>query len=94
MNTNIKKIDNDLEDILFKDAKNNSKLKDVYGSFLNLREGYNNCQKNIIEVSIQKAKLNELQSQMEDYKEKIQNYDIKQLTEQIELLKNANKEKK
>ena len=93
MNATIKKVDNDIEDILFKDAKNNSKLKDVYTAFMNLRNGYNTCQKNIIEVSIQKNKLNELNNQLEDYKEKIQNYDIKQLTEQIELLKQANKGK-
>lgn len=93
MNANIKRVDNDLEDILFKDAKNNSKLKDVYSAFMNLREGYNTCQKNIIEVSIKKNKLNELNNQVDDYKEKIQNYDIKQLNEQIELLKQANKGK-
>ena len=93
MNATIKKVDNDLEDIIFKDAKNNSKLKDVYTAFINLREGYNTCQKNIIEVSIQKNKLTELNNQVDDYKEKIQNYDVKQLTEQIELLKQANKGK-
>ncbi len=93
MNANIKKVDNDIEDILFKDAKNNPKLKDVYTAFMNLREGYNTCQKNIIEVSIKKNKMNELNNQVEDYKEKIQNYDIKQLNEQIELLKQANKGK-
>ena len=93
MNANIKRVDNDLEDILFKDAKNNSKLKDVYSAFMNLREGYNTCQKNIIEVSIKKNKLNELNNQVDDYKEKIQNYDINQLKEQIQLLKQANKGK-
>ena len=93
MNATIKKVDNDLEDIIFKDAKSNAKLKDVYSAFLKLREGYNTCQKNIIEVSIQKYKMNELSNQVGDYKEKIQNYDIKQLTEQIELLKQANKGK-
>ena len=93
MNATIKKVDNDLEDIIFKDAKSNSKLKDVYSAFIHLREGYNTCQKNIIEVSIQKNKLNELTNQVDDYKEKIQNYDIKQLSEQIELLKQANKGK-
>ena len=93
MNATIKKVDNDLEDIIFKDAKNNSKLKDVYTAFMTLRDGYNKCQKNIIEVSIQKHKLTELSNQVDDYKEKIQNYDIKQLTEQIELLKQANKGK-
>ena len=93
MNATIKKVDNDLEDILFKDAKSNPKLKDVYTAFMKLREGYNTCQKNIIEVSIQKYKMNELTNQVGDYKEKIQNYDVKQLTEQIELLKQANKGK-
>ena len=93
MNASIKKVDNDLEDIIFKDAKSNSKLKDVYTAFIKLREGYNTCQKNIIEVSIQKNKLTELNNQVDDYKEKIQNYDVKQLTEQIELLKQANKGK-
>ncbi len=91
MNATIKKVDNDIEDILFKDAKSNPKLKDVYTAFMKLREGYNTCQKNIIEVSIQKYKMNELTNQVGDYKEKIQNYDVKQLTEQIELLKQANK---
>ena len=93
MNTTIKSVDNDLEDIMFKDAKSNPKLKEVYTAFMHLRDGYNTCQKNIIEVSIQKNKNNELSNQVEDYKEKIQNYDIKQLTEQIELLKQANKGK-
>ena len=93
MNTTIKSVDNDLEDIIFKDAKSNPKLKEVYTAFMNLRDGYNACQKNIIEVSIQKNKNSELSNQVEDYKEKIQNYDIKQLTEQIELLKQANKGK-
>jgi chromosome segregation ATPase len=93
MNTTIKSVDNDLEDIIFKDAKSNPKLKDVYTAFMHLRDGYNACQKNIIEVSIQKNKNSELSNQVEDYKEKIQNYDIKQLTEQIELLKQANKGK-
>ena len=93
LNGTIKRVDNDLEDIIFKDAKSNAKLKDVYSAFMNLREAYNTCQKNIIEVSIQKNKLNELSNQVDDYKEKIQNYDIKQLSEQIELLKQANKGK-
>ena len=46
-----------------------------------------------MEVSIQKFKLTELNNQVEDYREKIKNYDIKQLSEQIELLKQANKGK-
>ena len=51
---------------------------------------YITCQKNIIEVSNQKYKLNELNNQVDDYREKVKNYDIKQLNEQIELLKQAN----
>jgi len=93
LNFVIKKVDNELEDLLYKDAKSNQKLKDVYSAFMNLREGYITCQKNIIEVSIQKFKLTDLNNQVDDYKGKIKNYDIKQLQEQIELLKQANQGK-
>ena len=93
LNISIKRVDNEMEDILYRDAKTNAILKEVYSAFIKLREGYINCQKNIIEVSIQKHKLNELNNQVEDYRDKIKNYDIKQLTEQIELLKQANKGK-
>ena len=93
LNAVIKKVDNELEDLLYKDAKSNQKLKDVYSAFMKLREGYITCQKNIIEVSIQKFKLSDLNNQVDDYKGKIKNYDIKQLQEQIELLKQANKGK-
>ena len=93
LNSIIRKIDNDIEELLYKDAKSNSKLKDVYSAFIKLRESYNTCQKNIIEVSNQKYKLNELNNQVEDYKEKVKNYDIKQLREQIDLLKQANQGK-
>ena len=93
LNAVIKKVDNELEDLLYKDAKSNQKLKDVYSAFIKLREGYITCQKNIIEVSNQKFKLTDLNNQVDDYKDKIKNYDIKQLKEQIELLKQANKGK-
>ena len=93
LNAVIKKVDNELEDLLYKDAKSNQKLKDVYSAFMKLREGYITCQKNIIEVSIQKYKLSDLNNQVDDYKGKIKNYDIKQLQEQIELLKQANQGK-
>ena len=93
LNAVIKKLDNEMEDLLYKDAKNSAKLKDVYSAFIKLREGYNTCQKNIIEVSNQKFKLTELNNQIDDYKDKIKNYDIKQLKEQIELLKQANQGK-
>ena len=93
LNAVIKKLDNEMEDLLYKDAKNSAKLKDVYSAFIKLREGYNTCQKNIIEVSNQKYKLTELNNQVDDYKDKIKNYDIKQLKEQIELLKQANQGK-
>ena len=93
LNAVIKKVDNELEDLLYKDAKSNQKLKDVYSAFMKLREGYITCQKNIIEVSIQKYKLSDLNNQVDDYKGKIKNYDVKQLQEQIELLKQANKGK-
>ena len=87
MNATIKISENALEDIIFKDAKANTKLKDVYSAFIKLRDGYIMCQKNIIEVSLQKVKMNELCNQVDDYKQKISGYDIKQLKEQIQLLK-------
>ena len=92
-NATIKTVDNELEDLLYKDAKSNNKLKDVYSAFIKLRDNYITCQKNIIEVSNQKFKLNELNNQVDDYREKVKNYDIKQLNEQIELLKQANQGK-
>ena len=93
LNISIKRVDNEMEDLLYKDAKNNAKLKDVYSAFIKLREGYITCQKNIIEVSNQKFKLSDLNNQVDDYKDKIKNYDIKQIKEQIELLKQANQGK-
>ena len=93
LNGIIKKIDNDMEELLYNDAKSNNKLKDVYSAFIKLRDNYITCQKNIIEVSNQKFKLNELNNQVDDYREKVKNYDIKQLNEQIELLKQANQGK-
>ena len=93
LNGIIKKIDNDMEELLYNDAKSNNKLKDVYSAFIKLRDNYITCQKNIIEVSNQKYKLNELNNQVDDYREKVKNYDIKQLNEQIELLKQANQGK-
>ena len=91
-NETIKRVDNELEDIIFQDAKNNKKLNDVYTAFINLRNGYNNLQKNIIENSIKKSKLRELDSQVYDYKIKLKSYDMNQLQEQINFLKNVNKQ--
>ena len=91
-NETIKRVDNELEDIIFQDAKNNKKLNDVYAAFINLRNGYNNLQKNIIENSIKKSKLRELDSQVYDYKIKLKSYDMNQLQEQINFLKNVNKQ--
>ena len=91
-NETIKRVDNELEDIIFQDAKSNKKLNDVYAAFINLRNGYNNLQKNIIENSIKKSKLRELDSQVYDYKIKLKSYDMNQLQEQINFLKNVNKQ--
>ena len=33
----IKTVDNELENLLYKDAKNNNKLKDFYSSYIKLR---------------------------------------------------------
>ena len=93
LNVVIKRVDNELEDLLYKDAKSNGKLKEVYSAFIKLRDGYINCQKNIIEVSNQRYKLTDLNNQVDEYKDKVKNYDIKQLKEQIELLKQANQNK-
>jgi len=92
LNESIKRVDNELEDLIFQDAKNNNKLKNVYAAFMKLRDGYNNLQKNIIETSNQKYKLRELDSQVYDYKTRLQSYDMNQLKEQINFLKNANKQ--
>ena len=93
LNIVIKRVDNELEDLLYKDAKSNGKLKEVYSAFIKLRDGYITCQKNIIEVSNQRYKLTDLKNQVDDYRGKVKNYDIKQLKEQIELLKQANQNK-
>jgi chromosome segregation ATPase len=86
-NETIKRVDNELEDILFQDAKNNRKLNDVYAAFIKLREGYSNLQKNIIDNFNKKSKLRELESQVYDYKIKLKSYDMNQLQEQINFLK-------
>ena len=91
-NETIKRVDNELEDILFQDAKNNRKLNDVYAAFIKLREGYSNLQKNIIDNFNKKSKLRELESQVYDYKIKLKSYDMNQLQEQINFLKNVNKQ--
>ncbi|MCQ2816340.1 MAG: coiled-coil domain-containing protein 22 [archaeon] len=87
LNDNIKRIDNELEDIIFQDAKKNEKLKDVYSAFIKLREGFNQLQKNIIDSCNVKDKMKGLENKTMDYKQKLQNYDMKQLKEQVEYLK-------
>ena len=91
-NETIKRVDNELEDIIFQDAKNNRKLNDVYAAFIKLRDGYSNLQKNIIDNFNKKSKLKELESQVYDYKIKLKSYDMNQLQEQINFLKNVNKQ--
>jgi hypothetical protein len=93
LNEKIKAVDNDLEDTLFQDAKQYSKLNPVYKSFISLRDGYNTLQKNILEMSIQKNRLKDIENKLEDFKLKIANYDYQQLKEQVELLKQANEQK-
>lgn len=93
LNEKIKAVDNELEDTLFQDAKQYSKLNPVYKSFISLRDGYNTLQKNILEMSIQKNRLKDIENKLEDFKLKIANYDYQQLKEQVELLKQANEQK-
>lgn len=90
INETIRKVDNELEDKLYQDVKNNSSLKDLYASFIKIRDGYNVIQKNIIDTQHFKTKLKELENKVEDYQMKLKSYDINQLKEQVEVLRIEN----
>jgi hypothetical protein len=90
INETIKKVDNELEDKLYQDVKNNTSLKDLYASFIKIRDGYNVIQKNIIDTQHLKTKLKELENKVEDYQLKLKSYDINQLNEQVEILRIEN----
>ena len=89
----IKRIDNEIEDKLFQDAKSNSNLKDCYTFFIKIRENYNIFQKNIIDTQSLKDRIREIENKVEDYRIKLKNYDIDQLKNQVEILKNENSKK-
>jgi chromosome segregation ATPase len=91
LNDTIKRVDNELEDKLFQDAKNNSNLKELYSLFIKIRDGYNIIQKDIIDNQIAKNRLKELENKRDDYQIKLKQYDITQLKEQVELMKLENK---
>jgi hypothetical protein len=90
INETIRKVDNELEDKLYQDVKSNSSLKDLYASFIKIRDGYNVIQKNIIDTQHLKTKLKELENKVEDYQLKLKSYDINQLKEQVEILRIEN----
>lgn len=89
----IKKIDNELEDKMFQDAKSNSSLKDGYAIFIKIRENYNIIQKNMIDTTFLKDKIRETENKLEDYRIRLKNYDIDQLRNGVNSLKNENKKK-
>lgn len=86
----IKKIDNEIEDKMFQDAKSSSTLKDGYSIFINIRNNYNIIQKNMIDLQILKDRVRELENKVDDYRIKLSGYDISQLQEQVDLLKSEN----
>jgi hypothetical protein len=93
LNDTIKRVDNELEDKLFHDAKSNSNLKELYQMFIKVREGYNIIQKYIIDNQIAKNRLKEIENKRDDYQIKLKQYDINQLKEQVELMKLENNKK-
>lgn len=93
INETIKRVDNELEDKLYQDAKSTANLKEVYNGFIKLREGYNLIQKNILDFNNVKHKSKEIINKVDDYTMKLKSYDIKQLQEQVDYLKKANEGK-
>ena len=87
INITITTVDNEFEDAIFQDAKKNEKIKGTYSAFISLRDGFNKLQKNIVDSTEMKDKLKTIENKVMDYKEKLKNYDINQLEEQINLLK-------
>lgn len=83
----IKRVDNEIEDKMFNDAKKNSYLKDMYSVYITIRDNYNKIQKNIIDTQIVKDKRRESNNKLEDYRIKLKNYDVKQLENQVQILK-------
>jgi hypothetical protein len=65
-------------------------LKDLYSSFIKIREGYNVIQKNIIDTQTVKNRVKELENKVEDFQIKLKSYDYNQLKEQVEILKSEN----
>lgn len=66
-------------------------MKDQYSLYIKIREGYNIIQKNIIDTQLVKNKLKETENKVEDYQIKLKSYDINQLVEQIEVMRNETK---
>lgn len=83
----IKRIDLKLEEMFFKDASKSVSIKEVYSVYMKLREGYNKIQVGMIDIQLLKDNIREVSNKLEQYRAKLKNYDIKQLQEQVDLLK-------
>ena len=93
LNDTFKRVDNELEDKLFQDAKTNSTNKEFYSLFIRIRDGYNIIQKNIIDSHNVKNKLKEIEIKLDDYNLKTKSFDLEQLKKQVDELKNENRKK-
>jgi len=89
-NENIKRVDNELEDKLFQNAKTTPAIKEFYTLYMKIREGYNLIQKNILESQHLKNKSKDIENKLEDQSLKIKSYDLNQLKEQVNSLKKEN----
>lgn len=83
----IKRLDNEIEDKMFQDAKSNSSLKDNYTLYIKIRENYNLIQKNMLDTQKIKDTIRETENKVDDYRIKLKNYDMNQILEQVEILK-------
>lgn len=83
----IKRIDLKLEEMFFKDASKSVSIKEVYSVYMKLREGYNKIQVGMIDIQLLKDNIREVSNKLEQYRVKLKNYDMKQLQEQVDLLK-------
>lgn len=83
----IKRLDNEIEDKMFQDAKSNTSLKDNYSLYIKVRENYNLIQKNMLDTQRIKDTIRETENKVDDYRIKLKNYDMNQLLDQVEFLK-------
>ena len=93
INDTFKRVDNELEDKLFQEAKSQPQNKEFYSLFIRIRDGYNIIQKNIIDSQNVKNKLKEIEIKLDDYNLKTKSLDLDQLKKQVDELKIENKKK-